>query len=164
MVVAAPLTPFEGPAEIVTVPWPRNERSAVAGLKTTSYAENVVALAHAAERGAGEAVFANTAGNLCEGTGTNVFYVSTGSCGRRPWPRAAWPGSPAGCWWSGATSARSTNRSRCWPAPSEIFLASTTRDVQPVAVCDGRRLVAPGPVTRSAAVVWRRREAENQDP
>ena len=58
---------------MVVVPWPRNERSAVAGLKTTSYAENVVALAHATERGAGEAIFANLAGNLCEGTGSNVF-------------------------------------------------------------------------------------------
>ena len=37
---------------VVTVPWPRNERGALAGLKTTSYAENVVALAAAAERGA----------------------------------------------------------------------------------------------------------------
>ena len=63
---------------VVTVPWPRNERGAVAGLKTTSYAENVVALAHAAERGASEAIFANLAGNLCEGTGSNVFYVVDG--------------------------------------------------------------------------------------
>ena len=60
------------------VPWVRNERSAVAGLKTTSYAENVVALAYAKERGAIEAVFANTRGELCEGTGTNVFVVRDG--------------------------------------------------------------------------------------
>ena len=60
------------------MPWPRNERGALAGLKTTSYAENVVALAHAAERGATEAVFANLPGHLCEGTGSNVFYVVDG--------------------------------------------------------------------------------------
>ena len=36
------------------------------------------ALAYAAERGGSEAIFANTAGNLCEGTGTNVFVVSGG--------------------------------------------------------------------------------------
>ena len=60
------------------MPWPRNERGALAGLKTTSYAENVVALAYAQERGAGEAVFANLAGHLCEGTGSNVFYVVDG--------------------------------------------------------------------------------------
>ena len=63
---------------VTTVPWTRNEHGATAGLKTTSYAENVIALALAAERGGTEAIFANTAGNLCEGTGTNVFYVVDG--------------------------------------------------------------------------------------
>ncbi|GAB2478932.1 aminodeoxychorismate lyase [Promicromonospora xylanilytica] len=54
-------------------PWTRNENSAVAGLKTTSYAENVVALADAIAKGGDESVFANTRGDLCEGTGSNVF-------------------------------------------------------------------------------------------
>ncbi len=62
---------------VVRVPWVRNERSAVAGLKTTSYVENAVVLAHAQARGADEALLANTVGELCEGTGTNVF-VETG--------------------------------------------------------------------------------------
>ena len=48
------------------------------GLKTISYAANVRALAYAAERGAGEAIFANTQGNLCEATGSNVFLVRDG--------------------------------------------------------------------------------------
>nr|WP_297422364.1 aminotransferase class IV [uncultured Actinotalea sp.] len=61
------------PARVVRVPWVRNERSAVAGLKTTSYAENVVALARATTQGADEALLANTVGDLCEGTGSNVF-------------------------------------------------------------------------------------------
>ncbi len=47
------------------VPWVRNERGAVAGLKTTSYAENVVALAEARKRGASEAIFANTRRHTC---------------------------------------------------------------------------------------------------
>ena len=63
---------------VITVPWTRNERGALAGLKTTSYAENVVALARAHEQGASEALFANTVGQLCEGTGTNVFVVLDG--------------------------------------------------------------------------------------
>jgi branched-chain amino acid aminotransferase len=59
-------------------PWTRNEHSAVAGLKTTSYAENVVSLADAIRKGADESVFANTQGELCEGTGSNVFIEIDG--------------------------------------------------------------------------------------
>src|SRR3546814_13927023 len=50
----------------------------MAGAKTTSYAENVVALAYAKERGCTEAIFAHTVGMLCEGTGSNVFCVFDG--------------------------------------------------------------------------------------
>lgn len=65
-------------ASVVRVPWVRNERSAVAGIKTTSYAENVVILAAAAARGADEAVLANTVGDLCEGAGSNVVVEHDG--------------------------------------------------------------------------------------
>ncbi len=64
--------------DVTMVPWPRNERGALAGLKTTSYGENVLALAYAAEHGGAEAIFANSVGNLCEGTGSNVFVVQAG--------------------------------------------------------------------------------------
>jgi len=80
----ATLVVLAGPAHrsatsrAVRVPWVRNERSAVAGLKTTSYAENVVALAEAHRRGADEAVLANTVGDLCEGTGANVVVERGG--------------------------------------------------------------------------------------
>ena len=60
------------------MPWVRNERAATAGLKTTSYAENVIALASRQEPGALEAIFANTRGELCEATGSNVFVVIDG--------------------------------------------------------------------------------------
>ena len=62
IVAASALTPWPPTTDVVTVPWPRNERGATAGLKTVSYAENVRALAHAHEHGAGEAIFANTRG------------------------------------------------------------------------------------------------------
>ena len=78
VVVAAPLERAAESNRVATVPWPRNERGALAGLKTTSYGENVVMLAYAKARGAGEAVMANLAGHLCEGTGSNVFYVVDG--------------------------------------------------------------------------------------
>ncbi|NLT55934.1 MAG: 4-amino-4-deoxychorismate lyase, partial [Actinomycetales bacterium] len=69
------------PAPVTTigvVPWIRNERAATVGLKTTSYAENVVALAAAKSVGGTEAIFANGAGDLCEGTGSNIFVIRDG--------------------------------------------------------------------------------------
>ena len=150
---------------VVTVPWTRNEHGATAGLKTTSYAENVIALAHAAERGGSEAVFANTAGHLCEGTGTNVFYVVDGELRT--------PTLSSGCLagvtralvveWCGAREVDEPLATVLATA-SEVFLASTTRDVQAVARWDHRDLPAPGPVTARCAETWAAREAETMDP
>src|SRR6266545_2276542 len=78
IVMSAPATPWPATVDVVIVPWSRNERGAVAGLKTTSYAENVRALAYAREHGAGEAIFLNTRGELCEATGSNVFVIRDG--------------------------------------------------------------------------------------
>jgi branched-chain amino acid aminotransferase len=63
MVMSAPATPWPPTVDVVIVPWSRNERGAVAGLKTTSYAENVRALAYAHEHDGGEAIFLNTRGS-----------------------------------------------------------------------------------------------------
>jgi branched-chain amino acid aminotransferase len=42
---------------------------------------------------------------------------------------------------------------------SEVFLASTTRDVQPVSAWDDVELPVPGPVTKAAQEAWREHEA-----
>jgi branched-chain amino acid aminotransferase len=78
VVAASAATAVEPTGRAARSPWTRNERGAVAGLKTTSYAENVVALADAIKKGADESVFANTKGDLCEGTGSNVFIELDG--------------------------------------------------------------------------------------
>ncbi|GAB2981663.1 aminotransferase class IV [Nocardioides montaniterrae] len=158
VVVAASMPPAAESVAVVTVPWPRNERSPLVGLKTTSYAENVVALAHAAERDASEAIFANLAGDLCEGTGSNVFYVVDGELRT--------PTLASGCL-AGVTrdlvlewyGAREVDEPIAVCAQAdEIFLVSTTRDVQPVHRWDDRELAVPGPVTRAAAAAWRENE------
>jgi branched-chain amino acid aminotransferase len=46
----------------------------------------------------------------------------------------------------------------------EVFLVSTTRDVQPLSRCDDRDLPAPGPVTADCQKVWAEREAQSPDP
>ena len=151
--------------DVTTVPWPRNEHGALSGLKTTSYGENVRALAYATSHGGSEAIFANTAGNLCEGTGTNVFVVSDG--------RLLTPPLSAGCLagvtralvieWSGA--AEQDLPLAALADADEAFLTGTTRDVQPIRTVDGQVLAAaPGPVTRKVSEVFAMRAAETPDP
>src|SRR5215472_11054057 len=57
--------------DVVTVPWPRNERGALSGLKTTSYGENVRALSYDVKVPAGSAEMVRVAG--AEGAGTKYL-------------------------------------------------------------------------------------------
>ncbi|QIK76268.1 aminotransferase class IV [Nocardioides piscis] len=164
VVAYSALSPTPASTTVCTVPWPRNERGATAGLKTTSYAENVIALAHATERGASEAIFANTVGDLCEGTGSNVFYVVDGELRT--------PTLASGCLagvtralvleWCGGVEV--DEPMSVMEHASEAFLVSTTRDVQAISRWDDRELPAPGPVTEQCARTWAEREAEQVDP
>jgi len=96
IVATSEVKPWPDSVRVVVVPWVRNDRGATAGLKTTSYAENVRALAYAHERGASEAIFANTRDELCEATGSNVFVVRDGVVATPAGlPRAACSASPA---------------------------------------------------------------------
>jgi branched-chain amino acid aminotransferase len=141
LVQCAPPTIWPPSANVVTVPWPRNERGVLAGLKTTSYADNVIAYAHAEARGGDEAIFANTQNNLCEGTGTNVFVVIDN--------RLVTPPLSAGCL-AGVTRELLLEIDptieevdvpmAAFATVEEAFLTSSTRDVQPIASIDGRRL------------------------
>lgn len=137
----------------------------MAGLKTTSYAENVVALARAHEQGATEALFANTTGALCEGTGSNVFVVVDGELHTPPLTSGCLAGitRALAVEWTGARE--SELPLDVLERADEIFLTSTLRDVQAVHRIDGRQLAdAPGPVTSKAMRIWDERTAERLDP
>lgn len=164
IVAAGSLSEPQEATAVCTVPWPRNERSAVAGLKTTSYAENVVALAYAKERGCTEALYATTTGLLCEGTGSNVFVVHEG--------RLVTPTLATGCL-AGVTRGLVLECTDAVEADlpvtaladaEEVFLTSTGRDVQAVRSVDGRDLGPPGPRTRAAAEAFAALAAADVDP
>jgi len=167
VIAASAGTPWAATTEVVTVPWVRNERSAIAGAKTTSYAENVVALQVAHERGASEAIMANTVGALCEGTGSNVFVVRGG--------RLRTPSLSTGCL-AGVTRELVLEVVDCEETDAltlddlrdaeEAFLTSSTRDVHPIAAVDGSAMlnVAPGPRTAEAMAAFAALEARTIDP
>ena len=168
VVAASVASPWPERILAVTVPWTRNESSAVAGAKTTSYAENVVALRAAHQQGAHEALLANTRGQLCEGTGSNVF-VAVGD-------RLVTPPLTSGCL-AGITRELLLDWAREEGLPvvegdiamselasaEDVLLTSSTRDCQPVAVLDGREL-AGGELGRAATDLFARRAAQGMDP
>jgi branched-chain amino acid aminotransferase len=158
LIVAGGALPAWPPtSDVATVPWPRNERGALAGLKTISYGENVVALAQARRRGAGEAIFANLAGNLCEGTGTNVFLGIDGRLVTPPLSSGCLAGVTRELLLEVVAADQEDLPLAALAAADEAFLTSSTRDVQPIRAVDGMVLPAcPGPLTSAAAAAFRR--------
>jgi branched-chain amino acid aminotransferase len=164
IVAAAATAPWPSTTSVVAVPWTRNERSALAGIKSTSYAENVIALHYAHERGASEGVFGNSRGELCEGTGTNVFVVVDG--------QVLTPPLDSGCLagitrelvleWLDATEAALPLE--VLGTADEVFLTSSTRNVHPVVRADERRWAEAGPVAVALAAAFDERAAQDVDP
>jgi len=167
MVVAlAPATRWPTSAKVVVVPWVRNERAPSAGVKTTSYADNVVALAHAKAAGGGEAVFANTVGNLCEGTGTNVFVVRDGVVSTPPLSSGCLAGVTRALLLEWADVAEEDLPVGVLTEADEVFVTSSTRDVQAVHAVGDHTVPggAPGPVTERLAAVFAERSGTDVDP
>jgi branched-chain amino acid aminotransferase len=174
IVAATPTTPWPPTADVAVVPWPRNERGALAGLKTVSYGENVVALAYAHERGAAEALFGNLAGNLCEGTGSNLFlaFGDDAPAGLPP-GRLVTPPLSSGCL-AGVTRALVLETTDAVEehipldallTAHEAFLTSTTRELQAIRAIDGHHLpAAPGPLTTAATAAFTALTARDLDP
>lgn len=164
LVVSTEAPPSPETTKVVTVPWTRNEQGALTGLKTTSYADNVRALAYAEERGGSEAIFANTAGHLCEGTGSNIFCVVDGL--------VVTPPLTSGCL-AGITRElviewcdvheRDLTMDELATA-DEVFLTSTTRDVQGVHQIDDQTLGDDRPLTAQVQASWRAHESLDLDP
>ena len=152
VVCAASAMPVRtGDARLHMASWPRNEHSPLAGVKSTSYADNVLALAEAADVGAGEALFRNTAGDICEGTGSNVFIVRDGMAITPP----TFAGLLAGVTRRFALTLGDAKvrvlegrvSAAEFLAADEVFITSTFQDVRAVCDIDGREL-ATGPITR----------------
>jgi len=130
----------------------------------------VRSLAFAHERGASEAIFANTRDELCEATGSNVFVVRHGT--------VATPPESSGCL-LGVTRALVLELAEEAKIPvdesplplsalreaDEIFLTSTTREVQPVSHVDDRAVPSvPGVLTTTLAAAFEALVARDLDP
>ncbi|MCF7789364.1 MAG: aminotransferase class IV [Prosthecobacter sp.] len=169
-VAVTPLKPWPPTETVMVVPWTRNERSALAGIKSTSYGDNVRALALAHEQGAGEAIFANTRDELCEGTGTNIFIVTAGVVKTPPLSSGCLAGVTRAlvleaCAVAGIAVEETALPIAVLQSCDEAFLTSSTRDVHPLARIDQRDMPGvAGAVTMRVAQAFQDFVAGRDDP
>ena len=164
VVAVAPQTPWPDTTTVVTVPWVRNERSAIAGVKTTSYAENVIALLRAHELGASEAILANTRGELCEGTGTNIFVIIDGQVFTPPLTSGCLAGVTRELILEWFDVTEQELDLSVLPGADEVFISSSTRDVHPVVRVDERVWAKAGPIASAMRQEFAVRAAADTDP
>lgn len=168
LIVAAGPAGQAGPARVVLTPWTVNERSAIAGLKTTSYAENVVVLDYAKQRGASEALLANTRGELCEGSMSNVFVEVDGQLLTPPLSSGCLAGVTRELvleWGAqaGIPIQEITVPIAALQSTPHLALTGSTRGIVPVVDIDGRQL-QPGPLTERMGQEYQRRSLMSLDP
>ena len=141
-------------------PWPRNERSPLVGLKTASYAENLVALDHARRLGYDETVFLNTRSSLCEAATANLFLVKNGVVATPSLDSGCLPGigREVICCLAAEGGIALEERSLVLAdlqTADEIFLISATRGPIAVTRFEERKL-PPGPVTAALYQLWQK--------
>lgn len=164
VVASSPAEAPDAVTQIVTTPWLRNEAGAMTGVKTTSYAENVRGLKYALDRDASEGIFVNTAGNVSEGTGSNIFFVFGDEIVTPPMsagPLAGITRAVVGEWCR--ITERDLTLDRAQQA-DEVFITSSTRDVQSVDRWDDAVFPASGPVTKQVAQTFAVRSEADIDP
>lgn len=145
-ITAAASPPPPESVTLVTSPFPRNERSPLAGLKCASYAENLLALDQARRSGADEPLFFNTRGELCETATANLFLVKDGAILTPPLSSGCLPGTMRQRVMQQAEVKEAVLTASDVASADEVFLTSAIRGVVPVSGIDGRRIPA-GPIT-----------------
>ncbi len=146
------------PARAVLLPWRRGRKDPLVGVKSTSYAANVIGLEWARSRGADEGLWRNDRGRLTEGCASNVFAIRG---------RAVFTPSLAEGILDGVTRAKAIAAAKRLglsvhegslrvprlATAEEAFLSSSLKGIRPLLFLDGKRIGTgtPGPWTAAIA-------------
>lgn len=164
LVVAAQADDLPSPTtRIVTTPWVRNETGALAGVKSTSYAENVLGLAYAHDHDATEGIFTNVAGNVCEGTGSNIYFVFGDEVVTPPLSAGCLAGITRELLLEWADIAEEDVHPSKALAADEVFITSSIRDIQAVTSWDSVEF-EHGPKTKELADLFAEKSEADVDP
>jgi branched-chain amino acid aminotransferase len=168
---ATELKPWGEMERVAMSRWPRLSCGALAGVKSTSYGENVVALAYAKSKGCGECLFLNEEAEVCEGTGSNIFFVSEGGLWTPPLSSGCLAGVTRGLVLELATVLGLEVSEEPIPLGKlysglvdEVFLTSSTRDVQGVCELGDLTFAGVGRVTALLREEFLKWQSHDVDP
>ncbi|MDQ3722323.1 MAG: aminotransferase class IV [Actinomycetota bacterium] len=126
------------------------------GVKSLSYAANMLATRIAREQGADEALLVTPHGRVLEGPTTSLFYVLDGALYTPPLSDRILDSITRRALLAVTDAAERITTREDLAAADEAFLASSLREVHPVHAIDGAALPqAPGPVSSAAATAVR---------
>jgi len=151
---------YREPARLAVREHGRHAASALAGVKTTAWLNNVWHLYEAQRTGWDEVVLLNERGEVTECTAANIFCVQRGKVSTPPLSSGCLEGVTRGVLLeiskdAGVQMAERTLLPEDLYSADEVFLSSTNRSVLAVGEIQGHPIpAAPGPVTKKLEKVF----------
>ena len=154
IIYTAPLPQHREPVRLTLREQGRHAASPLAGVKTTSWLQNVWAVAEAQKEGFDEVVLLNERGEIAECTAANIFAVKNGKVYTPPLNSGCLEGVTRGILFeivpeAGVTVIEQALRPEDLYSADEVFMTSTNRNLIGVGEIAGHKITtAPGPVTQ----------------
>jgi branched-chain amino acid aminotransferase len=153
----ADLPERRGPVRLAMQSYGRYAASPLAGVKVTAWLQNVWMLDQALQRGFDEVILLNEHNEVTECTAANIFCVRNGKIATPPLSAGCLPGVTRSVLLElGEKIGLSIEEGPLEPedlfVADEVFISSTTREVQPVSQIEDRKITQlNGPITQSLA-------------
>jgi branched-chain amino acid aminotransferase len=152
LIFTAALRHWEPVARLCIQEHGRDTQAALTGTKTLTWANNLLLHEEANRRSYADALLLNERGEVAECTSANVFMVAGGRVLTPPLDSGALPGISrkvlmSACSARGIAIEEAPIRPADLLAADEVFITSSTREIQPVGAIDEKQIPL-GPVTR----------------
>jgi branched-chain amino acid aminotransferase len=153
MISISSLPPGPLSARITLSDMVRNERSPIAGIKSTSWSENAVLLRAASAAGFDNALVCDSTGRLSECATASAFLVIDGQILTPSLDSGCLPGIIREVLLDSGIVCESDLLPDDLDRADEVFITSATTGVLPVAAVDKRRFPLDGPLTARAITI-----------
>jgi branched-chain amino acid aminotransferase len=153
IIYTAPLPEYHEPVRLTVREHGRHAASALSGVKTISWLNNVWSVAEAQKEGFDEVVMLNERGEVAECTAANIYAVKGDTIVTPPLSSGCLEGVTRGILFeiageAGAVVKEQTLKLEDLLSADEVFISSTNRNVIAVGEIAGRKFAsAPGPIT-----------------